>query len=56
MKLFGNEPLDSNSNCVVNFVEILHDCIPRRVDLNLFFKSHSDHKLYLKVYNIATCS
>ena len=49
-KLLGNEPLKSNSKCVVNFVEIIHDCIPRRVPLKLFFESHYlDRKLYLKV-------
>ena len=46
----NNEPLKSYSNCKVNFVEIIHDCIPRRVPLKLFFKSHPDHNVYLKVH------
>ena len=47
-RLLGNEPLNTNSNCTVNFVEIIHNCIPGRVPLTLFFKSYH-HKLYLKV-------
>lgn len=44
-----DEPMSSNSNCVVNFVEVLHDCMPRCIDLKITFKSHSDNKLYLQV-------
>ena len=47
----GNELLNSNSNCMINSVEIIHDCMPRCVDLNFTFSSHSD-KVYLKVWNI----
>jgi len=46
-----NNPLPSSSNCVVNFVEIIHDCMPRRVDLDLSFTSHATDKLYLEVRN-----
>ena len=49
-KSLGNEPLNYNSHCVVNFVEIIHDCIPRRVPLKLYFKSgFFGQNLYLKV-------
>lgn len=51
-KIQHNEPLNSNSNCTVNHVEIIHDCIPRCVDLRLSFTSYSDNKLYLQVRNI----
>ena len=44
-----NHLLDSDDNCVVNFVEIIHDCMPRRVDLSLSFTSHATHSLYLMV-------
>ena len=45
--------LSSYTNCVVNFVEIIHDCMPRRVDLNLTFTSHvTQNQLYLRVRNI----
>lgn len=45
-----NKTLHSDDNCVVNFVEIIHDCIPRRVDLNLSFTSRTrDTNLYLQV-------
>ena len=44
-----NQALYSSSNCVVNFVEIIRDCIPRHVDLKLNFTSYSDNKLYLQV-------
>ena len=44
--------LGSNDNCVVNLVEIIHDCMPRRVDLSLSFTSHATHNLYLMVRNI----
>ena len=27
--------MDSDSNCVVNLVRIIHDCVPRLVDLDL---------------------
>ena len=48
-------PLNSSDNCMVNYVEIIHDCKPRRVDLILNFISYpGDNKLYLQVsvYNI----
>lgn len=48
--------LSPGSNCVVNFVEILHDCKPRRVDLKFSFTSHATHKLYLKVRNMYKCN
>ena len=42
--------LYSNSHCKVNYVEVIHDCIPRRVDLQLHFTLHEeDTKLYLQV-------
>ena len=45
-----NNMLHSNDNCVVNFVEIIHDCIPRLVDLELSFTAHEgDTNLYLQV-------
>ena len=46
-----NQLLHSDSNCVVNYVEIIRDCIPRCVDLKLNFTSHSD-KVYLQVWNV----
>ena len=46
-----NDLPNSNSNCVVNSVDIIHDCMPRCVDLNFTFSSHSN-KLYLKVWNM----
>ena len=45
--------IDSDSNCVVNFVEIIHDCVPRLVDLDLTFASHGTDNLYLEVKNVA---
>ena len=48
-------PLHSSDNCMVNFVEIIHDCKPRCVNLILKFIPHSgDDMLYLQVsiYNI----
>ena len=47
--------MDSDSNCVVNFVEIIHDCVPRSVDLDLTFASHGTDNLYLEVKNVANC-
>ena len=44
--------MDSDSNCVVNFVEIIHDCVPRLVDLDLTFASHGTDNLYLEVRNV----
>ena len=44
--------LDSDDNCVVNFVEIMHDCMPRCVDLSLSFTSQATHNLYLMVRNV----
>ena len=43
--------IDSDSNCTVNYVEIIHDCVPRLVDLDLTFASHETDKLYLEVRN-----
>ena len=48
--------IDSDSNCVVNFVEIIHDCVPRLVELDLIFASHGTDNLYLKVKNVITCA
>ena len=43
-------PLQSSDECVVNFVDVIHDCMPRRVDLNLKFTSNpGDNRLYLQV-------
>ena len=47
-------PLNAESECVVNYVEIIHDCIPRRVDVNFSFISHGHDHLYLRVRNIIT--
>jgi len=44
-----SNPLHSDINCVVNFVEIIHDCMPRCVDLNLDFIAYPDGKLHLQV-------
>ena len=45
-----NNPLHSDDNCMVNYVEIIHDCMPRLIDLTLVFTSHSgDDNLYLQV-------
>ena len=49
-ELSNNLP-NSDSNCVVNSVDIIHDCMPRCVDLKFTFSSYSD-KLYLKVWNM----
>ena len=43
-------PMDSSDNCTVNFVDVIHDCVPRRVDLTLKFTSYAGNdKLYLQV-------
>ena len=43
-------PLQSSDNCVVNYVEMIHDCKPRRVDLILNFTSYpGNDNLYLQV-------
>ena len=45
-----NNILHSDDKCLVNFVEIIHDCIPRFVDLKLSFTTHEgDTNLYLQV-------
>ena len=50
VKSDGHIPLNADSGCEVNFVEIIHDCIPRRVDLMFIFeKSNEKDRLYLKV-------
>ena len=47
--------LYTEDNCVVNFVEIIHDCVPRIVGLTLMFE-RNDHDesdlVYLKVKNL----
>ena len=49
-------PLQSDDKCVVNFVEIIHDCKPRRVDLILNFTSYpGDDNLYLQVSFTMAC-
>ena len=46
----NSNPLQSSDKCMVNFVEIIHDCMPRSVDLTLKFTSYpGDDKLYLQV-------
>ena len=46
-----NNPLHSSDKCTVNYVEIIHDCMPRSVDLTLKFTdtSYSEDNLYLQV-------
>ena len=44
--------MNYDSNCTVNYVEIIHDCVPRLVDLDLTFASHGTDKLYLEVRNV----
>ena len=45
-----SNPLHSGDNCVVNNVEIIHDCMPRNVDLTLKFTSYpGNDNLYLQV-------
>ena len=42
--------LHSDDNCVVNFVDIIHYCAPKRVDLELSFTTRvGDTNLYLQV-------
>ena len=42
--------LHPSDKCWVNFVEIIHDCQPRSVNLKLNFTTHSGYnKLYLQV-------
>ena len=41
-------PLTADSGCTVNYVEIIHDCMPRHVPLELNFTSNNG-RLYLKV-------
>ena len=47
--------LYAEDNCMVNFVEIIHDCVPRIVGLTLMFE-RNDHDesdlVYLKVKNL----
>lgn len=43
-------PLEDNDGCKINFVDVIHDCKPRRVYLKLSLVSYSgDYKLYLQV-------
>lgn len=51
-KTNNNVPLNADSDCVVNFVEIIHDCIPRCVNLKLWFASYGTDNLYLQVKNL----
>ena len=53
-KTKNNIALNADSDCVVNYVEIIHDCIPRQVSLNFSFISHGDDSLYLRVRNMIT--
>ena len=46
--------LHSDDSCRANFVEIIHDCMPRRVDLDLIFASNGNNELYLQVCSYAT--
>ena len=46
-------PLDAESDCRVNFVEIIHDCLPRSVGVKLRFKRKDDSdRVHLQVKNI----
>ena len=46
----GNR-LRSDSDCSVHYVEILHGCTSRQVDMNLKFTSYvGDNNLYLQVW------
>ena len=45
----NNVPLNSNSSCVVNFVEVIHNCKPQLIELDLSFIPRADNKLYLQV-------
>ena len=50
-KSLYNIPLNTESGCEVNFVEIIHDCIPRCVDLKFVFESHDSYSTdYLYLY------
>ena len=40
--------LTADTNCTINYVEIIHDCEPRRAPLELQIVPQ-DRKLYLKV-------
>ena len=43
-------PMKSSVKCVVNYVEIIHDCMPRNVSLTLkFIPDEGDDRLYLQV-------
>ena len=54
-KMTNRMLLYAEDNCVVNFVEIIHDCVPRIVGLTLMFE-RNDHDesdlVYLKVKNL----
>jgi len=45
-----SNPLPTTSICYVNYVEIIHDCVPRRIQMILNFTSH-DNSVYLQVWN-----
>lgn len=58
-KLNGKVLLSDGSDCEVNFVEIIHDCIPRYVDLKFRFVPHvidTKHYIVLEVRNVTDCS
>ena len=52
----NNIALANGSDCVVNFVEIIHDCLPRCVDMKLRFRSYETNYLYLQVKNLVHTS
>ena len=46
-------PLDAESHCRVDIVEIIHDCLPRSVDVKLRFESKNESDcVYLQVKNL----
>ena len=49
VKTLYNIPLNADSDCKVNFVEIIHDCLPRCVDLKFIFEPRLPDGLCLKV-------
>ena len=51
--------LYAEDNCMVNFVEIIHDCVPRIVGLTLMFERNDYDEsdlVYLKVKNLMLIS
>ena len=55
-KTSNNIALPADSDCVVNFVEIIHDCLPRCVDIKLRLGSYEAKYLYLQVKNLVHTS